>query len=105
MTEEQRLAYIEKHPIVPSDEHLKYWDWDGGKEVSAMCILDEIGFTPEQYFELKDKRMTDEEIAWDELDVAPWHLKQWKKKHGVRNEKYATERSSLVRNGKSEKKG
>ncbi|MGG1495216.1 hypothetical protein ABE353_14940 [Bacillus licheniformis] len=31
MTEEQRLAYIEKHPIVPSDEHLKYWDWDGGK--------------------------------------------------------------------------
>ncbi|MBM6846058.1 hypothetical protein BHT95_07145 [Bacillus paralicheniformis] len=52
-----------------------------------MCILDEIGFTPEQYFELKDKRMTDEEIAWDELDVEPWHLKQWKKKHGVRNEK------------------
>lgn len=32
MTEEQRLAYIEKHPIVPSDEHLKYWDWDGGKK-------------------------------------------------------------------------
>lgn len=32
MTEEQRQAYIKKHPIVPSDEHLKYWDWDGGKK-------------------------------------------------------------------------
>lgn len=31
MTEEQRLAYIEKHPIVASDQNLKYWDWDGGK--------------------------------------------------------------------------
>ncbi|MCY9153697.1 hypothetical protein [Bacillus haynesii] len=52
-----------------------------------MCILDEIGFTPDQYFELKDKRMTDEEIAYDELDITPWHLAQWKKRHGVRNGK------------------
>ena len=52
-----------------------------------MCILDEIGFTPEQYFELKDKMMTDEEIALDELDISPWTLAQWKKKHGVRNKK------------------
>ncbi|MCY8408989.1 hypothetical protein [Bacillus haynesii] len=52
-----------------------------------MCILDEIGFTPEQYFELKDKRMTDEEIAYDELDIAPWKLGEWKRRHGVKNGK------------------
>ncbi|MED2978222.1 hypothetical protein P4284_16160 [Bacillus swezeyi] len=32
MTEEERQAYIARHPIVQSDEYLKYWDWDGGKK-------------------------------------------------------------------------
>ncbi|XBO86363.1 hypothetical protein AAGG52_00965 [Bacillus licheniformis] len=52
-----------------------------------MCILDEIGFTPEQYFELKDKRMTDEEIAYDELDIAPWKLGSGKEGTASKTEK------------------
>ncbi|MER1249778.1 hypothetical protein NQS42_18310 [Bacillus sp. C10(2022)] len=52
-----------------------------------MCILDEIGFTPEQYFEFKDQMKTDEEIASDELYVSLWKLGEWKRRHGVRNGK------------------
>lgn len=27
MTEEQRLAYIKKYPIVPSEQYVKDWSW------------------------------------------------------------------------------
>ncbi|QEO06670.1 single-stranded DNA-binding protein [Bacillus paralicheniformis] len=36
---------------------------------------------------LKKGSMTDEEIAYDELDIAPWKLGEWKRRHGVKNGK------------------
>lgn len=51
-----------------------------------MGILDEIGFTPEKYHELK-KQKSDMEIAEDELGVSDTTLQNWKNKHGVKGRK------------------
>ncbi|MFG3796985.1 hypothetical protein [Bacillus licheniformis] len=52
-----------------------------------MCILDEIGFTPDQYFELKNQGIRDIDIAAKELYVSLRQLNKWKKKHGVKCER------------------
>ncbi|KAA6450974.1 hypothetical protein [Bacillus swezeyi] len=52
-----------------------------------MCILDEIGFTPEQYKTLK-ARMTDVEIVEEQLYCSPQALRAWKAKHGLAPKKY-----------------
>ncbi|CAF1778126.1 hypothetical protein NRS6094_04336 [Bacillus subtilis] len=48
-----------------------------------MCILEEIGFTPEQYMDLHSMGMRDFEIAKNELDVSLETLLLWKVKHSV----------------------
>ncbi|WP_412677154.1 hypothetical protein [Bacillus atrophaeus] len=47
-----------------------------------MKMLDEIGFTEEQYHELS-QTMTDEAIARNELYCAPATLYVWKRRNGV----------------------
>lgn len=39
MTEEQRQAYIQKHPIISHDKHLSSWEWPKKQQAS----LEDIG--------------------------------------------------------------
>ncbi|WP_236809879.1 hypothetical protein [Bacillus glycinifermentans] len=51
-----------------------------------MGILDEIGFTPEQYKTLS-KHMSDEEIAQEELLVSGRTLSAWKQRNGIKSDR------------------
>ncbi|WP_316276302.1 hypothetical protein [Bacillus velezensis] len=48
-----------------------------------MTLLDDIGFTEEQYRELHDRGMSDTEIAREELHCSPSTLSVWKKANGI----------------------
>lgn len=51
-----------------------------------MCILEEIGFTREQYMKLQHRGMRDYEIAIKELDVSLETLLRWKVKNDLKHE-------------------
>ncbi|MFN2746950.1 hypothetical protein ACINLE_17580 [Bacillus sp. z60-18] len=50
-----------------------------------MGVIDNIGFTPAQYRELK-KTMTDDDIAENELFCSVETLRRWKRGHGLSRE-------------------